>query len=297
MNNGTPGFQGLGNRSASQGMFRRLERMEEEMDASLVNTGSTRWMIPYADMLTLLLGLFLVLLSIVQADYTTLQGYSQQVKDSLSSEYAEPEKASALLAQGEGEGGALETSVEEPLDTLEPVVAQEPMAMLMLEEQIQAQLDDALPDVRQDVSVFHEARGVVISLKDTLLFHPGEAELTPKALQALDGLVGAVVQSDRQIRVEGHTDTTPITTAQFPSNWELSTARATNIVKYLVTQHQVDPQKLSAAGYGEFRPMAENETVEGRQRNRRVDIVVLNEQGAQYEPHQTSEEAQTDAAP
>jgi chemotaxis protein MotB len=88
------------------------------------------------------------------------------------------------------------------------------------------------------------------------------------------------------IRIEGHTDSVPICTARFPSNWELSTARATSIVHYLLTTHRFEPTRLSAAGYGEFRPIASNNSSEGRSQNRRVDIVILSGKEREREPGQ-----------
>jgi len=100
----------------------------------------------------------------------------------------------------------------------------------------------------------------------------------------LDNITEAIRKYSNSIRIEGHTDNVPIKTAQFPSNWELSTARATNIVHYLVDAHEFPPEKLSAIGYGEYRPIADNSSEEGRQKNRRVDVVVLSSAGEQGEP-------------
>jgi chemotaxis protein MotB len=85
------------------------------------------------------------------------------------------------------------------------------------------------------------------------------------------------------IRIEGHTDNTPIATSQYPSNWELSTARATHIVRYLVESGRWSPEKISAVGYGEFRPLVQNSSIEGKRKNRRVDIVILNEGSVRQE--------------
>jgi chemotaxis protein MotB len=127
----------------------------------------------------------------------------------------------------------------------------------------------------QNIRITEEDRGVVISLKDNILFSPGEARLNATAKKTLDQLAATLKPLTQPIRVEGHSDNTPIRTTQYPSNWELSTARATEIVKYLVNQHKMSASKLSAAGYGEFKPIADNSTIEGKQKNRRVDIVVL----------------------
>jgi len=129
-----------------------------------------------------------------------------------------------------------------------------------------------------------EERGLVISLGEGGFFDSGSDELKPEGRELLDSLAEQLLASGNQIRVEGHTDNVPIKTTRFPSNWELSTARATTIVSYLVRRFGFKPDQLSAAGYGEFRPIAANDTLEGRARNRRVDIVILTASTAKNEP-------------
>jgi chemotaxis protein MotB len=127
-------------------------------------------------------------------------------------------------------------------------------------------------------------RGLVISLKDTEFFDSGKANVRAKSMYLLDNISAAISRYSNSIRIEGHTDNVPIKTSQFPSNWELSTARATNIVRYLVDAHEFPPERISAIGYGEYRPIADNSVEEGRQKNRRVDVVVLSSAGEQGEP-------------
>ena len=129
-----------------------------------------------------------------------------------------------------------------------------------------------------------DTRGLVISLKDTEFFDSGQATVRSASTPLLDKIIAAINQYTNSIRIEGHTDSIPIQTSAFPSNWELSTARATNIVRYLVNSHAFSPDKLSAIGYGEYRPIADNQTAEGRQKNRRVDLVILSKEGEQGEP-------------
>ena len=129
-----------------------------------------------------------------------------------------------------------------------------------------------------------DSRGLVISLKDTEFFDSGSASVRLWSKPLLNDIATAINKYTNAIRIEGHTDNIPIKTAAFPSNWELSTARATNIVQYLVTTHAFAPEKLSAIGYGEYRPIADNITEEGRQKNRRVDVVILSTTGEQGEP-------------
>jgi flagellar motor protein MotB len=127
-------------------------------------------------------------------------------------------------------------------------------------------------------------RGLVISLKDTEFFDSGKANVRARSMYLLDNITAAISKYSNSIRIEGHTDNIPIKTSQFPSNWELSTARATNIVHYLIDAHEFPPGRISAIGYGEYRPIADNSMEEGRQKNRRVDVVVLSSAGEQGEP-------------
>jgi chemotaxis protein MotB len=132
------------------------------------------------------------------------------------------------------------------------------------------------PAMGSKVRTRMESRGLVISLGEGGFFDSGSDQLKPEGIALLDTIATGLVSAPNPIRVEGHTDNVPISTARFPSNWELSTARATAIVAYMIEKFGFAPEQLSAAGYAEFRPVAFNETTDGRARNRRVDIIVLN---------------------
>ena len=124
----------------------------------------------------------------------------------------------------------------------------------------------------------------MIHIMEQALFKEGSADLESRAQQTLD-LVGSQLRNmENHVRVEGHTDNKPISTKRFPSNWELSSARATEVVRYFVNNYEISPTRLSALGYGEFRPMVPNNTAENRAKNRRVDIVVLTMELSSQEP-------------
>jgi chemotaxis protein MotB len=118
---------------------------------------------------------------------------------------------------------------------------------------------------------------VTVSLSEAGFFGSGAAAVVPGAAAKLREVALALRAVGRPIAVEGHTDDVPISTAQYPSNWELSTARATTIVRYLVEEMSFDPRTLAATGFAEFRPLGDNATPEGRAANRRVDLVLLTE--------------------
>ena len=117
--------------------------------------------------------------------------------------------------------------------------------------------------------------GFVISLKELGFFNSGQAVLLPGAAAKIERIAKVLTQHGLDLRVEGHSDNQPIHTAQFRSNWELSTARAMAVVQLLVDDAGFDPHKISVAGFGEYRPIADDATPEGRRMNRRVDLVVV----------------------
>lgn len=120
-----------------------------------------------------------------------------------------------------------------------------------------------------------EERGLIIRFADQIFFDLGKADLKPEAVNILNQLGPMLNKLPNPIRIEGHTDNLPINTIQFPSNWELSTYRATSVIRYLIEHLDLDPDKLSAAGYGEYRPVVDNTNDKNRALNRRVDIIIM----------------------
>ncbi|MCR4399328.1 MAG: flagellar motor protein MotB, partial [Syntrophomonadaceae bacterium] len=154
-------------------------------------------------------------------------------------------------------------------------------------ESIEKQLEQYIksePGLKDNIVLMEQERGLVISLKDTLLFAPGSDVLTPRAEEIVRQVGESLKTVPNFIRVEGHTDDTPIHTARFPSNWELSVMRATNVVKVLNRDIGIPSEKLSATGYGEYRPLVPNRSAAQRAINRRVDIVIMKQQYDYFEP-------------
>jgi len=144
-------------------------------------------------------------------------------------------------------------------------------------QQLFAELEHYLDEegLRDKVSIKDEARGVVISLSEAAFFDPGQAELKVGSRQLLDGIARTIAKLDHPIQVEGHTDNTPVRFSRYSSNWELSAMRALRTAEYLVRTYGFEQSDITPAGHGDSRPIAPNSTPEGRSRNRRVDIVIL----------------------
>lgn len=213
-----------------------------------------RWVIPYADFVTLLFAFFTALYAVTSADPGKLPTVAASMREAVS-------------------GGQGVLTGEKPLEPAQ--VSKPSMPPQDLRAAIERELKDDLTAKR--LELFEDRRGLVLAIPEAFSFGNGSADLSGEA-QDLMARVGHVLKEvPNGVRVEGHTDNTPIRTSQFASNWELSTARATRVVEFFVSSAGIPANRLSAAGYSEFHPRADNATTDGRARNRRVDIVVLNE--------------------
>ena len=169
---------------------------------------------------------------------------------------------------------ALNQQVDELRD-LSKAKAEEADKLRAAKEALEAQLAQEIQN--KQVSVGMDERGLVITFLDEILFDSGKAKIRTAARPVLDKLASVLQQDliEQPIGIEGHTDNEPIKHSGWKSNWELSTARATSVLHYLIDERSVVPTRVSAIGYGEYRPVAPNDTTEGRQQNRRVEVVVL----------------------
>jgi len=160
---------------------------------------------------------------------------------------------------------------------------------------IQAELEKALaPEIKKHVvDIKPKKEGLVVSLREMGFYESGSSTMRESSIPAIDRLANVIVPRAESLRIEGHTDNIPIHNAHFPSNWELSTARASNLVRLFIDRYRVEPNRLSAAGYAEFHPVDDNDTPEGRARNRRIDIVILNPALQEKSPFATSPAAMT----
>lgn len=143
---------------------------------------------------------------------------------------------------------------------------------------IQADLEKALaPEIKTHVvAIKPKKEGLVVSLREMGFYESGSSTMRASSVDAVDRLAKVVGPRTENLRIEGHTDNVPIHNAHFPSNWELSTARATELVRMFIVRYHVQPNRLSAAGFAEYHPVDDNDNPEGRARNRRIDIVILN---------------------
>ena len=220
-----------------------------------------RWLVSYADFITLLFAFFVVLFASGQSDKHKKEKMAAAMQAAFSQGIFEQHAKTPSLA----EGGAGATS-DAPAPLALPTPSDEATA-------VKQHLEAALPAAaRAEVSVQASADGVTISLHEGGFFDSGSAELRPVALPVLRAIAATLPTGP--LRVEGHTDNQPMHSAVYASNWELSTARAAAIARFLLEHAALDPALVSVAGYAEFHPAASNDTAEGRAANRRVDLVL-----------------------
>lgn len=226
--------------------------------------GHERWLLTYADMITLLMAFFIMMYSMSVLNREKFAKAAAGLRAQFG-----PQKWRFSSGAGAGAADAPSRAISQRKKAVEPQ---------MTLESVQQQLEDYIKanELEMVVMTEQETRGLVISMvSDNLLFDKGKAELRLQALELLDQIAGLLEQIPNPVSVEGHTCDIPISTSRFPSNWELSAARACSVIRYLIDEHGIAPRRLSAAGFADTRPVVPNTSPEARARNRRVDIVIL----------------------
>ncbi len=234
----------------------------------IVKDNNERWLLTYADLMNLLLILFIILYSMSQVNTEKFQQLSQ----SLSSAFGNGERPSVV--QGGSSGNSL---IDFPATMPSPVIPSkiEDQQMEALKEEINNLIDSE--GLKGNVAVIMEDRGMVVRFNEKILFKSGSAVIEAKDQETVIKLGKDLLSkiSGNLIRVEGHTDNVPMKSALYASNWELSAARAINVLKLLVEKGGINPKMISPVPYGEFTPLVPNTTDANRAKNRRVDIVIL----------------------
>jgi chemotaxis protein MotB len=261
-------------------MSAKKSKHEEEHEEE----ASERWLLTYADMITLLMVLFIVLFSIGQVDLKKFE----QLREGLTESFGTPSPAldnNAPGTQGVLDGGVAaageDLTAEEIAQVLESeatrqaTIREEQQQLVETQENIQGTLEGQ--GLGDEVTYRLEGRGLVLNIvSDQVLFDLGRADLKPEGQLVLDGVANALRQIPNTISIEGHTDNRPLNGGlPYPTNWELSTGRATSVLRYFLEQHGIDGGRMSAAGYADQQPLVPNDNGFNQARNRRVEIVVL----------------------
>ncbi|MBA1445653.1 MAG: flagellar motor protein MotD [Chromatiales bacterium] len=263
-------------------MARRRKRHEEQENHE-------RWVVSYADFITLLFAFFVVMYSISSVN----EGKYRVLSQTLSNAFQEPSRSQEPIQIGEisrssgdpmgaeGTNALIQTEIRfgpgtYDDDGLLDNAVDEGQRLSYLAATIGDMLE---PYIEKDlVDVSHSDTRVIVDMKNKMLFPSGSAKLSRAAVKVLRDISSILRPLKNQLQIEGYTDNQPIHTPEYPSNWELSAARAASVV-HLIARMGVAPERLAAIGYGEHRPIADNDSETGRQKNRRVSLVILGMSG------------------
>jgi chemotaxis protein MotB len=239
-----------------------------------------RWLVSYADFITLLFAFFVVMFASTQADKSKARQVSESVKEALENGKFSAAVA-AVLGRDKHEAGRPPTNPDRVKD-LPPAAKIPPADLAKTIEVLKAGLAAELKGGK--ISLKLEGRGLVISLQESAFFASGDDAVSAASHSILSKIAAEAQAMSNPIRLEGHTDAVPIHTPRFRSNWELSAARAIAMMELLKEQFRIPAERMSIAGYANNAPADTNETAEGRAKNRRVDLVVLSKEGEKNEP-------------
>ena len=234
-----------------------------------------RWLVSYADFITLLFGFFVVLYAFAKADQKKQMQVSASINSAFRSLGIFPE-----ASRHPASGSAAASSTDEAVMPMNIVMGEDVLAPARVKsdlDQVRRELEQTLSNqvATHTVSIQMGHDGLVISLREAGFFPSGSAAPKPETLATLRQIALSLSHTPYDLRIEGHTDNIPIHNSEFDSNWELSTARATRIARLVLALNIMPANRLSAAGYAEFHPVASNDSATGRSENRRVDLIIL----------------------
>lgn len=271
-------------------MAKKKKKHEEEHE------NTERWLVSYADFITLLFAFFVTMYSVSRVDGKKLGSAVESLQRALGSVIA--------IQMSQKEAGAFpisNTSLSIRITPIQETKGKEHLSSGEREafEKMAKEIQKAVESLSRtgkessrnplgQIKFIIEKRGLVIRISEHVFFNSGEASIRPEMIPILNILAHSLEKIPNHIRIEGHTDNVPINTLKFPSNWELSTARATTIIRYLIDHFHYSPERLSATGYAEYYPIESNSTPEGRLQNRRVDFVILSHKEMESEPQKES---------
>jgi Flagellar motor protein len=247
---------------------------------------SERWLLTYSDMITLLLALFIVLYAMSNVDQSKYEQLAAALNKSLGNGTSALNSTNGVFDKGDNSpvnigGDGADSSENQQTATTTPVPSGAASESLVSKEQMN-KLEKNINDILNNMDMGKAAntqigeQGLTISFADSVFFDSGKAELKGTMKKGLGQIARLLNRINNQILVEGYTDNVPIgTNNDYQSNWQLSAARASMVVDYLVEEEGIPGKRVSAIGYGEYRPIASNSTEEGRKKNRRVNITIL----------------------
>lgn len=247
------------------------------------NSGAPKWMVTYSDMVTLILVFFILLFSMSQIDSVKFEAISESFKNRMIFDfYPSPvPMENPTESTSHMERGKLSNEFKSPTllpdrnDKDNEVEKSEEDSLSLLMKDVEKYLDEN--ELNEVITASRTERGVVLVLQEVILFNPGEADLLTSGKPFLKKVGTLLSGIPNKVKVEGHTDSHPMSSYRYPSNWELSGARASSVIRFLVEVHDFEISRFSLAGYGETKPIVPNDTPEHMKKNRRVEIIIIDD--------------------
>lgn len=245
--------------------LKRKKKHEEHVDEA--------WLLPYADILTLLLALFIVLFAASEVDSKKFQAISSSFNSELQGGTGILDQEAPVESLDPSTTAKLNEDLPSGESEEEILAAKDQQELEDFQTKIEAYIDEKglSPRLQTEMTV----KGLMVTIREGVLFESGSADIIGGSETIADEISNLLVSDPpRMIFIEGHTDNIPAGTKEYPTNWELSSARAINFMKILLENDDLDPEKFSATGYSEYHPIATNDTPEGRTENRRVEVLI-----------------------
>lgn len=251
--------------------------MRRKIGKRLKKNGAPKWMVTYSDMITLILVFFILLFSFSQIDLVKFEAVSESFRNRMIFDFypsavpmENPTENTSHQEKGEN-SNEFPTPTSDDADEDE----EEKDSLSSLMSNIENFLGQN--NLNSVISANRTERGVVLVLQESVLFDPGEAEILDSGKAFLNKVGTLLTEIPNNVKVEGHTDSKPMSSYRYPSNWELSGARASSVIRYLINEYEYDLSRFSLVGYGETRPIVPNDSPQNMDKNRRVEIVILDE--------------------
>jgi chemotaxis protein MotB len=250
-----------------------------------------RWLVSYADFITLLFAFFVVMFASAQSDHGRAARVSESVRKALEEGQVKVVMAAILggAKDDKGKGNAMmmgpggaQRAARETAPPVPPVPPPAPPNLAGSLNALQGALRTEIEKGQLQVAL--QPRGLVVSLREAAFFASGGDAVSPATYSSIEKIAHAIQGLPNLVRLEGHTDAVPIHNSRFHSNWELSAARSIAMLELLMSRFDIPPERMAVAGYADTVPVESNDSAEGRAHNRRVDVVILNENGARPEP-------------
>lgn len=246
------------------------------------DSGAPKWMVTYSDMVTLILVFFILLFSISQVDSAKFNAISDSFRNRMIFDFYpspvpmdNPTENTSVQESGKNSNEFENPTQQKNINDRDNEDAKKEDSLSSLMKDVEKYLDEN--KLNNVISASRTERGVILVLQESILFDSGEAAILDSGKPFLNKIGTLLEKIPNQVKVEGHTDSRPISNYRYPSNWELSGARASSVIRYLINENQFDQGRFSSVGYGDTKPIVPNTNAENWSKNRRVEIVILDD--------------------